>query len=84
MKGGLNYRFKWIIIPNWLVYLSVALFLAAYLMYDEVLRENEYLSRVVEVQENQKVNEEVVLCQGLEGYEEYRQKLRYKVIPFIW
>ncbi len=53
-------------------------------MYDEVLRENEYLSRVVEVQENQKVNEEVVLCQGLEGYEEYRQKLRYKVIPFIW
>lgn len=55
LKGGLNYRFKWIIIPNWLVYLSVALFLATYLMYAEVLRENEYLFRVVEVQENQKV-----------------------------
>lgn len=53
--AGLNFRFQWIVIPNWLVYTGAAVFLAAYLMYAEVLRENTYLSRTIEVQENQKV-----------------------------
>ena len=53
--AGLNFRFQWIVIPSWLVYSSTAVFLAAYLMYAEVLRENAYLSRTIEVQDNQKV-----------------------------
>lgn len=131
--AGLNFRFGWIVLPRWVVYAAAVIFLAAYLMYAEVLRENVYLSRTVEVQENQKVidtglygivrhpmysatlvlflsmglvlgspisfvillsyipliakrmkNEEKVLLQGLEGYEEYRRKVKYKVIPLIW
>lgn len=131
--AGLNYRFGWIRMPDWAVYIAVGVFLAAYLMYAEVLRENVYLSRTVEVQENQRVidtglygivrhpmysstlllflsmglvlgspisfaillfyipiiakrikNEEAVLVQGLEGYEAYRKKVKYKVIPFVW
>ena len=53
--AGLNYRFHWIVLPAWAVWIGVGVFLAAYLMYAEVLRENTYLSRTVEVQENQKV-----------------------------
>ena len=53
--AGLNFRFQWIVIPNWLVYMAAAVFLAAYLMYAEVLRENTYLSRTIEVQDDQKV-----------------------------
>ena len=53
--AGLNYRFDWIRMPDWTVWLAVAVFLLAYLMYAEVLRENAYLSRTIEVQENQKV-----------------------------
>lgn len=53
--ASLNFRFQWIVIPSWLVYTSAAVFLAAYLMYAEVLRENAYLSRTIEVQNNQKV-----------------------------
>ena len=53
--AGLNFRFQWIVIPSWLVYSSTVVFLAAYLMYAEVLRENAYLSRTIEVQDNQKV-----------------------------
>ena len=109
------------------------LFLVCYLLYAEVLRENTYLSRTIEVQENQKVidsglygvvrhpmymattvlflamplvlasplsflimllyipliakrikNEEMVLEEGLEGYKEYKRKVKYKVIPFVW
>ena len=131
--AGLNFRFGWIVLPRWVVYAAAVIFLAAYLMYAEVLRENVYLSRTVEVQENQKVidtglygivrhpmysatlvlflsmglvlgspisfvillsyipliakrmkNEEKVLLQGLKGYEEYRRKVKYKVIPLIW
>ncbi len=48
------------------------IFLAAYVMFAEVLRENTYLSRTVEVQE------------GLEGYREYKTRVKKKVIPFIW
>lgn len=131
--AGLNWRFGWWILPDWAVCMAAGLFLASYLLYAEVLRENTYLSRTIEVQENQKVidtglygivrhpmymattilflvmplvlasplsfiimlgyipviakrikNEEKVLEEGLEGYREYKQKVRYKVIPFVW
>lgn len=131
--AGLNFRFGWIVMPRWTVIAAACVFLAAYLMYAEVLRENVYLSRTVEVQEHQKVidtglygivrhpmyaatvflflsmglvlgspisfvillfylpiiakrirNEEAVLAQGLDGYQAYKEKVRYKVIPFIW
>ena len=131
--SGLNYRFKWIILSKWIVFVASIIFLFAYVLYAEVLRENMYLSRIIEVQENQKVidtglygivrhpmysstillflsiplvlgsllsflifliypviiakritNEEQVLEQGLKGYSEYKNKVKYKVIPFIW
>ena len=131
--AGLNFRFQWIVLPAWAVWIGVGVFLAAYLMYAEVLRENTYLSRTVEVQENQKVidtglygivrhpmysatlflflsmgivlgspistailllyipiialrmkNKEQVLEEGLAGYKEYKTRVKYKVIPFIW
>ena len=53
--AGLNFRFGWIVLPMWVSYVSAAVFLAAYALYAEVLRENEYLSRTIEVQEDQKV-----------------------------
>lgn len=133
ITAGFNYRFNWMHFPKWVVYLGIVLFLASYAMFGEVLRENTYLSRTVEVQENQKVvdtglygiirhpmysatlilflsmglvldspisflillvyipiiakrieNEEKVLEEGLEGYKEYKQKVKYKVIPLIW
>ena len=131
--AGLNRRFGWITLPSWVSYIAALLFLAAYALYAEVLRENVWLSRTIEVQENQKVidtglyrvvrhpmymstlllflsmplvlgsvisfaitllyipiiakrirNEEKVLEDGLEGYSEYKKKVRYKVIPFVW
>lgn len=131
--AGLNFRFGWIVLPDWIVYAAAVVFLLGYMLYAEVLRENEYLSRTVEVQENQKVidtglygivrhpmymstillfftmpivlgsalsfvimlayipiiskrihNEELILEEGLEGYSEYKKRVRYKVIPFIW
>ena len=131
--AGLNFRFGWIRLPIWVSYAAALLFLAGYVLYAEVLRENVWLSRTVEVQENQKVidtglygivrhpmymstlilflamplvlgsvisfvimllyipiiakrirNEEQVLENGLEGYAEYRKRVRYKVIPFVW
>lgn len=131
--AGLNYRFGWIVVPDWVSWVAAVLFLLAYALYAEVLRENVWLSRTVEVQENQKVvdtglygivrhpmymttlllflsmplvlgsvisfvimllyipiiakrirNEEQVLEGGLEGYTEYKQRIRYKVIPFVW
>ena len=53
--AGLNFRFGWIVMPGWTVWVAVVLFLLAYLMYAEVLRENAYLSRTIEVQDHQKV-----------------------------
>ena len=131
--AGLNYRYKWIEISNIVVIISSILFLIAYILYAEVLRENTYLSRTIEVQENQEVidkglygivrhpmyavtillfltiplilgsiisfiifliypfiiskrinNEEKVLEKGLKGYSEYKEKVKYKLIPFIW
>ena len=131
--AGLNYRFGWIVLPLWVSYSAAVLFLLAYALYAEVLRENVWLSRTIEVQESQKVidtglygvvrhpmymstlllflsmplvlgsvisfaimlfyipiiakrirNEEQVLEAGLEGYSEYKKKVRYKVIPLVW
>ena len=131
--AGLNYRFQWIVLPAWASWAAAAVFLIAYALYAEVLRENTWLSRTVEVQENQQVidtglygvvrhpmylttlllflamplvlaspisfaimlayipiiavrirNEEKVLEEGLPGYTEYKQRVRDKVIPFIW
>ena len=131
--AGLNWRFQWLVLPNWAVWLAAVLFLFGYILYAEVLRENTYLSRTIEVQDNQEVidtglygvarhpmymatlilflamplvlaspisflimllyipliakrirNEEAVLEQGLKGYSEYKQRVKYKVIPFIW
>ena len=53
--AGLNDRFKWLILPRWIIVISTIIFLVAYVLYAEVLRENAYLSRIVEIQENQKV-----------------------------
>ena len=55
IAAGLNFHFKWITLPDWISYAAAAVFLIAYALYAEVLRENAYLSRTVEVQENQKV-----------------------------
>lgn len=52
---GLNFRFRWLLLPDWACWAAAAVFLLAYLLYAEVLRENVYLSRTVEVQEGQKV-----------------------------
>ena len=131
--AGLNFRFSWIVLPNFVVIIGAVIFLLGYLMYAEVLRENTYLSRTVEVQENQKVidtglygivrhpmysatlllflpmgivlgspisfvillfyipiiakrikNEEKVLEEGLDGYKEYKTKVKHRVIPFVW
>lgn len=53
--AGLDYRYQWLILPKWLVIASTVLFLFAYLLYTEVLRENIYLSRTIEIQEDHKV-----------------------------
>lgn len=131
--AGLNFRFGWIVLPEWVSYAGAIIFLAAYALYAEVLRENAYLSRTVEVQQDQKVidtglygvvrhpmymstlllflamplvlgsiisfvitlayipiiakrigNEEMVLEDGLPGYAEYKNKVKRKVVPFIW
>ena len=133
VTAGCNYRFGWILIPEWISWAAAGIFLLAYLLYVEVMRENMYLSRAVEIQEDQKVidtglygivrhpmysvtiilflsmplilgsvisfvifliypvvlvkrieNEEKVLREGLEGYETYQKKVRYRMIPFIW
>jgi protein-S-isoprenylcysteine O-methyltransferase Ste14 len=53
--AGLDYRFQWLVLPEWLVIAATVVLLFAYLLYAEVLRENAYLSRTIEVQEGQKV-----------------------------
>ncbi|MBQ2836380.1 MAG: isoprenylcysteine carboxylmethyltransferase family protein [Clostridia bacterium] len=131
--AGLDFRNGWTNIPLWVVISASVIFIISYILYAEVLRENTYLSRTIEVQENQKVidtglygivrhpmyfattllflsfpiilgswisfaifclfpfllikrikNEEEVLEKGLEGYKEYKQKVKYRMIPFIW
>ena len=131
--AGLNFRFDWFVLPNWVSYTGTVLFLLSYLLYAEVLRENTYLSRTIEVSENQKVidtglygivrhpmysatlvlfismplvlgslfslivfilypliiakriiSEEKFLEKELNGYIEYKKKVKYRLIPFIW
>ena len=53
--SGLNFRYSWIVIPNIVVIISSIIFIISYILYAEVLKENAYLSRTIEVQENQKV-----------------------------
>ena len=72
--AGLNYRFGWIVLPAWVSWVAAVLFLLAYALYAEVLRENVWLSRTVEVQENQKV-----VDTGLYGI--VRRKTRRSLIP---
>ena len=97
--AGLNYRFGWWILHDGIVFAAAVVFLLGYAMYAEVMRENVWLSRTVEVQDNQQVvdtglygivrvkriqNEEMVLKQELGGYKEYIQRIRYRLIPFVW
>lgn len=131
--AGLNFRFGWHQLPQGVTIGAAVVFLLAYLLYAEVLRENTYLSRTIEVQEGQKVidtglygivrhpmyfatillflsmplvlgslfsfviflaypliiarrikGEEEFLEQELNGYREYKQKVKYRMIPFIW
>ena len=131
--AGLDFRFSWSTIPTWVVITASVLFLLAYALYAEVMRENAYLSRTVKVEEGQTVvdtglygivrhpmyavtillflmiplilgswyaliafafyptiiivrlkDEEALLTKELPGYAEYKQKVKYRIIPFIW
>ena len=53
--AGLDFRYSWTLMPSWVLWSAVAVFLLSYVMYAEVMRENAYLSRTIKVQENQKV-----------------------------
>ena len=131
--AGLDFRFSWLPLPGWVKWVAAALFLIAYILYAEVLRENTFLSRTIEVRENQTVvdtglygivrhpmyavtlllfwampfvlnsalsflcflpypfliakrllSEEAFLEKELPGYAEYKQKVKYRLIPGIW
>ena len=131
--AGLDFRFGWSSLPNWALWTSSIVFLLSYGMYAEVMRENKWLSRSIEVMEGQKVvstvlygiirhpmytatilmflampllmgswwaflvmipyvlaivarikDEETLLSKELEGYQEYKEKVRWKLIPYIW
>lgn len=131
--AGLDFRFGWLTLPKGVSIGAAVVFLIAYVLYAEVLRENTYLSRTIEVQENQKVidtglygivrhpmyfatvllfltmplvlgslisfviflmypfiiakrikGEEQFLEQELPGYKEYKEKVKYRMLPFIW
>ncbi len=131
--AGLDFRFNWSSVPKWLVIIASIVLFISYLLYGEVMRENAYLSRTIEVQKNQKVidkglykivrhpmysvtiflflsiplilgswyslicfipyipviivriiNEEKLLEKELEGYTEYKNRTKYRLIPFMW
>ena len=131
--AGLDFRFGWLPLPKGVSIGAAVVFLVAYALYAEVLRENTYLSRTIEVQEGQKVidsglygivrhpmyavtlllflamplvlgslisfavflaypfiiakrikNEEAFLEKELDGYAEYKNKVKYRLIPFVW
>ncbi|MBQ7331466.1 MAG: isoprenylcysteine carboxylmethyltransferase family protein [Oscillospiraceae bacterium] len=131
--AGLDFRFGWSKMPSAVIIIASVLFLAAYALYAEVMRENAYLSRTIKVEEGQKVvdtglygvvrhpmymatillflmiplilgswyalivfafypaiiitrlkDEEELLTRELPGYAEYKQKVKYRIIPFIW
>lgn len=131
--AGFDYRFGWFVLSKSISFGAVVIFLVAYLLYAEVIRENAYLSRIIEIQENQRVvdtglyrvvrhpmysaslvmflamplilgslysffvflvypfllvgrirQEEKLLEAELEGYAEYKKKVKYRLIPFVW
>lgn len=131
--AGLDFRFKWFILPKWITYIFIIIFLLSYLMWGIVLKQNAYLSRTIKVTQNQKVidsglysvirhpmytaslflflsmplvlgslisffiflvypviiimriiYEEKYLEKNLAGYIEYKKKVKYRLIPFIW
>ncbi len=131
--AGLGVRFNWYTLPKTVSAIFAVVFLVAYVLYAEVLRENTYLSRTIEVQQDQKVidtglygivrhpmysvtlllflsmplvlgslysfiiflaypfiiikrikSEEEFLEKELKGYSEYKQKVKYRLIPFVW
>ena len=130
--AGLDFRFGWSGMPTWVVIAASALFLAAYILYAEVMRENTYLSRTIKVEGQTVVDtglygivrhpmymatillflmiplvlgswyalipfafypaiiivrlkdEEDLLTRELPGYEAYKQKVKYRIIPFVW
>ena len=131
--AGLDHRLSWSTVPDWVVIAASAVFLISYALYAEVMRENAYLSRTIEVQDGQKVidtglygvvrhpmyavtlwlflaiplilgswyalilfvvypaviavrirGEEKLLEEELPGYKEYKKKVKYRMIPFIW
>lgn len=131
--AGLDFRFGWSSLPKSIIIIAVLVFLFAYLLYAEVIRENMFLSRTIDVQENQKVintglygivrhpmysatillflsmpiilgsiyafliflvfpfiiskrikYEEIFLEKELEGYKQYKQKVKYRLVPFMW
>ena len=131
--SGLGYRLNWYCLPSWVSFACAVVLLLAYLMYASVLRENVFLSRTIEVQDNQHVidtglysivrhpmytstillflamplvlgslyafliflfypflivlrirGEEALLEEELDGYKEYKQKVKYRLIPWIW
>lgn len=131
--AGLDFRFGWSHMPAWVTVVASVLFLAAYALYAEVMRENAYLSRTVKVEQGQTVvdtglygivrhpmymttlllflaipvvlgswyalisfafypaiiivrlkDEEDLLTRELPGYEAYKKKVKYRLIPFIW
>ena len=133
IAAGLSFRFDWWMLPQWVSILGTVLFLASYALYAEVLRENTWLSRTIEVQEGQTVvstglygivrhpmyavtlvlflsmplvlgsalafvvflaypaiiagrllDEERFLAAELPGYSEYMQKVKWRLIPFVW
>ena len=55
VTAGLNWKYGWWMLPEWVVWVAAAIFILSYILYAEVLRENEYLSRTIEVQKGQKV-----------------------------
>lgn len=130
---ALDFRFHWTSVHKIVVVIAAIVLMISYGLYAEVMRENVYLSRTIEVQKEQKVidtglygivrhpmyfstvllflsipivlgswmgfviflvypfllvkricNEEEVLESGLEGYKEYKKKVRYRLIPFVW
>ena len=133
VMAGVDYRYSLTIVPQILVISASVLLLISYGIYAEVMRENAYLSRTIEVQDNQKVidsglygivrhpmymatvllflsiplvlgswisfiimlsypaviiariyDEELLLEKELQGYKEYKNKVKYRLIPFVW
>jgi protein-S-isoprenylcysteine O-methyltransferase Ste14 len=131
--AGLDFRFGWSTVPTWVIIAASVLFLVAYALYAEVMRENAYLSRTIKVEEGQTVvdtglygvvrhpmyavtillflmiplvlgswyalivfafypaiiivrlkDEEELLIKELAGYVEYKKKVKYRIIPFVW